>query len=152
MCGMFRPPACNVGQGYTPVVYELFHHADAYKGSPLPIFHIKKGRVTYFGRASKKNGGNFQGARGVLKGSTSLSALPQCSLVPVSLSVGPSPPPSLFSDREHDGSEEEDLDVEAVISVRRVGSFPVISLPQPTLPGKSWLTCLGRLLAEQPRP
>ena len=42
---------------------------------------------------------------------------------PVSLSMGPSPPPSLFSYRVYDGSEEEDLDVETVFSLES-GEFP----------------------------
>ncbi|CAL8399116.1 unnamed protein product [Arctogadus glacialis] len=37
--------------------------------------------------------------------------------------MGPSPPPSLFSDRVYDGSEEEDLDVETVFSLES-GEFP----------------------------
>ena len=67
-------------------MHELFHHADAYKGSPLPFFHIKTGRVTYLGKASKKDEEGFQGKgetcgapERVLGGSASLPVLPQCS-------------------------------------------------------------------------
>ncbi|CAL8257242.1 unnamed protein product [Boreogadus saida] len=31
-------------------------------------------------------------------------------------------------------------------SLRRVGSYPVNSLPQPTLPGESWLTCFQEIV------
>ncbi|CAL8290038.1 unnamed protein product [Arctogadus glacialis] len=63
----------------------------------------------------------------------------------VSLCVGPSPPPSLFSDREYDGSEEEDLDVETVFSSES-GEFPSEQLPSPNPSGRELAHLFGEIV------
>ena len=131
-------------------MHELFHHADAYKGSPLPFFPIKIGRVTYLGRASKKDEEGFRGAGearepGRLGGSASLPVLLSVPRAPVSLCVGPSRPPSLFSDREYDGSEEEDLDVETVF-FSESGEFPSEKLPSANPSGRELAHLFGEIV------
>ena len=70
---------------------------------------------------------------------------------PVSLCVGPSWPP-VFSLTGSTMVQRKRTWMWRQYSLQRVGSFPVNSFPQLTLPGESWLTCLGRLLTGQPRP
>ncbi|CAL8393747.1 unnamed protein product [Gadus morhua 'NCC'] len=64
---------------------------------------------------------------------------------PVSLCVGPSPPPSLFSDREYDGSEEEDLDVETVF-FSESGEFPSEQLPSANPSGQELAHLFGEIV------
>ena len=159
---MFRPPACNVGQGYTPVMHELFHHADAYKGSPLPFFHIKTGRLTYLGRASKKDEEGFRGAGEAREpgrlGGRGGSGAPRASLFSLSVPRALFPSawvplgPPVFSLTGSTMVPRRRTWMWRQYSLQRVGSFPVNSFPQLTLPGESWLTCFGRLLTGQPRP
>ncbi|CAL8302827.1 unnamed protein product [Gadus morhua 'NCC'] len=64
---------------------------------------------------------------------------------PVSLGVGPSPPPSLFSDREYDGSEEEDLDVEPVFSSES-REFPSEQPPSDNPSGRELAHLFGEIV------
>ncbi|CAL8276093.1 unnamed protein product [Arctogadus glacialis] len=64
---------------------------------------------------------------------------------PVSLGVGPSPPPSLFSDREYDGYEEEDLDVETVFSSES-REFPSEQPPSDNPSGRELAHLFGEIV------
>ena len=59
--------------------------------------------------------------------------------------MGPSRPPSLFSDREYDGSEEEDLDVETVFSSES-GEFPSEQLPSANPSGRELAHLFGEIV------
>ena len=66
-------------------------------------------------------------------------------LGPQSLGVGPSPPPSLYSDREYDGSEEEDLDVEPVFSSES-REFPSEQPPSDNPSGRELAHLFGEIV------
>ena len=158
---------CNIAiplkDGHNKCVLCLGHqHATWARDTPqscmncfiMPI-HTREARCLFF--TSKREGLSF--LEGPVRNMGRVSRRPgECSRAtqaslfslsvpraPVSLCVGPSPPPSLFSDREYDGSEEEDLDVETVFSLES-GQFSSEQPPTAKPPGRELAHLFGEIV------